>query len=276
MQASMQTRIASKPVALSAHEHWVDKHRDYLFRYALTRLPDVPSAEDAVQETFLAALKAGSSFAGRSSEKNWMFAILKNKIYDHFRRLRKETSFTDLEYGSPEEHDGSADGWPDRSACLDEPGPQEWRRLGEGLDRELFWNAYRNCCRKIPRNVVTAFHLREVDGIESKEICRRLNVSEKLSLGVAASGAHGAAPKSRNRLVPNASGAYSPTTPWPAKIGHALTVLELQGQLLAVGDLLARVFRGLFWPPRNRPATPAYVGPARSNPRYILVTACRF
>jgi len=36
---------------------WVDRYGDYLFRYAMLRVRDRSSAEDLVQETFLAALK---------------------------------------------------------------------------------------------------------------------------------------------------------------------------------------------------------------------------
>src|SRR6201999_4660811 len=70
-------------------ERWVEEHGDYLFRYALSRLRDPVRAEDAVQETFLAALKAGN-FAGRSAEKSWLTGILKNKIFDHFRKAGRE------------------------------------------------------------------------------------------------------------------------------------------------------------------------------------------
>ena len=37
---------------------WLDDHGDYLFKYAVFRLRDDTAAEDAVQETFLAALRA--------------------------------------------------------------------------------------------------------------------------------------------------------------------------------------------------------------------------
>src|SRR5947208_2334798 len=62
------------------------------------RLRDAARAEDAVQETFLAALKGGKTFAGRSAEKSWLVGILKNKIYDHFRKASRETSFTDWNF----------------------------------------------------------------------------------------------------------------------------------------------------------------------------------
>ena len=64
---------------LSEPERWVDLHGDYLFKFALTRLRDRAKAEDAVQETFLAALKFGKTFQGRSAEKSWLAGILKKK-----------------------------------------------------------------------------------------------------------------------------------------------------------------------------------------------------
>ena len=98
------TTAAPAP-GLSDPERWVDEHSDYLFKYALSRLRDPLKAEDAVQETFLAALKGGKSFQGRSAEKSWLVGILKNKICDHYRKASRETSFTDLEFYSDEEND---------------------------------------------------------------------------------------------------------------------------------------------------------------------------
>jgi DNA-directed RNA polymerase specialized sigma24 family protein len=49
----------------------------------MVRLRDTTKAEDAVQETFLVALKGRRSFAGRSAEKSWLVGILKNKICDY-------------------------------------------------------------------------------------------------------------------------------------------------------------------------------------------------
>jgi RNA polymerase sigma factor (sigma-70 family) len=60
------------------------------------RRPEV--AEDLVQETFFAAVRAFGSFKGKSSERSWLCGILKNKICDYFRKLGRETCFTDLEF----------------------------------------------------------------------------------------------------------------------------------------------------------------------------------
>jgi RNA polymerase sigma-70 factor (ECF subfamily) len=53
-------------------EAWVDEYGDFLYRYALSRVKDPSIAEDLVQETFLAALKARQNFRGRSTAKTWL------------------------------------------------------------------------------------------------------------------------------------------------------------------------------------------------------------
>ncbi|MHC4945232.1 MAG: RNA polymerase sigma factor, partial [Planctomycetota bacterium] len=80
---------------LSDPATWVDEHGDALYRFAITRLKDPEAAEEIVQETFLAALKAKDSFKGRSSERTWLIGILKNKVIDHFRKMSRERPVTD-------------------------------------------------------------------------------------------------------------------------------------------------------------------------------------
>jgi RNA polymerase sigma-70 factor (ECF subfamily) len=54
------------------------------------RLRDRELAEEIVQDTFLAALKAYHSFSGQSSGRTWLVGIFKHKIVDHFRRISRE------------------------------------------------------------------------------------------------------------------------------------------------------------------------------------------
>ncbi len=68
----------------------VDRHADALYGYALKRVMDTNTAEDLVQETYLAVLKAPGSFAGRAAERTWLIGILKHKIADHFRQQCRE------------------------------------------------------------------------------------------------------------------------------------------------------------------------------------------
>jgi RNA polymerase sigma-70 factor (ECF subfamily) len=167
-----------KPQGLSDPEQWVDLHGDYLFKYALMRLRDPARAEDAVQETFLAALKGGKNFAGRSAEKSWLVGILKNKIFDHCRKASRETSFTDLEFYSDEESDRFVSEGLFKDGWVHELGPREWSSPGSSLDSEVFWKTFHDCSNKLPKNVFAVFNLREVDGVDSKEICAQLGISE--------------------------------------------------------------------------------------------------
>jgi RNA polymerase sigma-70 factor, ECF subfamily len=163
---------------LSDPERWVELHGDFLFRFAMIRLRDTTKAEDAVQETFLAALKGGKSFAGRSSEKSWLVGVLKNKIADYYRKASRETSFTDMDFYSDEESGRFVADGPWKDSWIHELGPQEWPNPGASLDSELFWQAFRDCSNKLPKKVGAVFTLREVDGIETREICAVLNISE--------------------------------------------------------------------------------------------------
>src|SRR5262249_29035876 len=77
---------------LDAAGDWLATHGDYLFNLAVGQVRDPLVAEDLVQETFLAALKARDCFAGRSSDRTWLVGILRHKIYDHLRRVCRERS----------------------------------------------------------------------------------------------------------------------------------------------------------------------------------------
>ena len=180
----MQTENPSKPAgaspssALSDPERWVELYGDYLFKYALMRLRDATNAEDAVQETFLAALKGGKSFSGKFAEKTWLISIMKNKISDHYRKASRETSFTDLQFYSDEESDQFVSNGLFKAGWIEDLGPGEWQDPGASLDNEAFWRAFHACAGKLPKNISAVFCLREIDEIDSKEICRQMNISE--------------------------------------------------------------------------------------------------
>src|SRR6266481_9632075 len=69
---------------------WLSAHGDYLFNLAVGQVRDPLVAEDLVQETFLAAIRARDRFSGRSSDRTWLVGILRHKIYDHLRRVCRE------------------------------------------------------------------------------------------------------------------------------------------------------------------------------------------
>jgi RNA polymerase sigma-70 factor (TIGR02943 family) len=156
-------------------ERWVDEHGDCLFRFALGRVRNEVLAEDLVQETLLAAVRAQDRFAGRSGERSWLVGILKNKICDHFRKLGRETNFTDLEFFK-DEH---ADRFDGEDYWIHERGPADWKPEGEeALKRAEFWHALQSCLKKLPGPTAQAFLLREMDDVPGREVCEVLKISE--------------------------------------------------------------------------------------------------
>jgi len=155
---------------------WVDEHGDYLFHFALSRVRDMVLAEDLVQDARLAALRGAERYEGRSTERTWLAGILRNKLLDHFRKAGRETSFTDMEFYEDEERKSFDNPmFPDHWTA--EAGPQEWGRIGESLDDEAFWETFHQCTRKLPEKVARVFLLREVDELETDEICASLQVT---------------------------------------------------------------------------------------------------
>src|SRR6266850_1083646 len=104
LQAEGKCKVASgKPGALTDPERWVEEHGDELFGFAMIRVRDRGAAQDLVQETFLAALRAGASFAGRSTERAWLFGILRNKVVDYYRLKSREAASAGNDFPVPEE-----------------------------------------------------------------------------------------------------------------------------------------------------------------------------
>ena len=144
----------------------VESQRPYLVRYARLQLRDAAAAEDAVQETLLAALAGEKSFGGRSNLRTWLTGILKHKIVDAIRRMSRETTL-------PEE---------DFDALFDERGhwiemPQAWPDPDASLDQKQFFRVLEDCLAKLPAKTAQAFMLREHMGLETTDIRKELAVT---------------------------------------------------------------------------------------------------
>ncbi len=75
-----------------AVERLFGRYGDEIYRFARFSLGSSPEAQDVVQEVFLGALRNWDRFAGRSSERTWLFAIAKHAIADSLRRRRSDPS----------------------------------------------------------------------------------------------------------------------------------------------------------------------------------------
>jgi DNA-directed RNA polymerase specialized sigma24 family protein len=70
-------------------EKCVKNYADMLYRYMLVRVKDPDVDDELVQATLFATLKSQHTFAGKSTEKKWLFGILKHKTMDYFRSAKK-------------------------------------------------------------------------------------------------------------------------------------------------------------------------------------------
>jgi RNA polymerase sigma-70 factor (ECF subfamily) len=149
----------------------LERHRPYLLRFALLQLRDRSAAEDAVQETLLAAIQGASRFAGQSSVRTWLVGILKHKIVDGVRKASREQPIESLE-----------DRGEDMDAFFADDGhfaeaPQPWANPESSLEEKGFFDALERCLQSLPPNTARAFTMREVMGLETDEICKELRIS---------------------------------------------------------------------------------------------------
>ena len=79
---------------------WVDLYSDKMYTWALHKTSSIEIAEDLVQDTFLAAFQSISKFEGKSEPKTWLFAILNNKIAEHFRKQFRNPTITESQSGT--------------------------------------------------------------------------------------------------------------------------------------------------------------------------------
>jgi RNA polymerase sigma-70 factor (ECF subfamily) len=153
-------------------ESWVDRYGEILYRFALLRVKDPVIAEDLVQETFLAALRGRENFQGRSSLQSWLVAILKHKIVDHIRKSVKEKVL--------ENFDSQAD---QAEASFDDRGKWKFRPQNWTVDpiklyqQKEFMDILYRCLAQLRGRQAEVFMLREIDGLSTEEICKKLNIT---------------------------------------------------------------------------------------------------
>lgn len=152
---------------------WLNKHGDYLYRFALARLRDPYHAEDAVQETFLAAVK-NNNFGGESSVRTWLTGILKHKIIDTQRKQIREQPVSDLinledSEQSMDDFFDTSGHWLDKPAAFDMPD--------NILQQQQFLSVLDDCMRKLPKKLANIFLLRDVHETDNEEICKELEIT---------------------------------------------------------------------------------------------------
>ncbi len=148
-----------------------------MLRFARVQLRNLETAEDLVQDSIEAALRHSSSFAGQSTLKTWVFAILRNRMIDHLRTAKRTVSMSSLV------EDG--EDWQERLEALfnekgrwrDGPRPVAWPNPEEAMQTRQFWRVFEACLDHLPPNTGRVFMMREFLGMETDEICSQVGIT---------------------------------------------------------------------------------------------------
>ncbi len=150
---------------------WLIEHGDYLFRMARRKLGSDAQAEDAVQETLLAALSARDRYAGSAAPRTWLTGILKHKIIDQIRRQGREVEI-------PRNEDGDEDYEALFKADGHWASPlREWHNPQHEAELAQLRIILLTCTDGLKPMMARVFSLREVIGLDTEEICKELNIS---------------------------------------------------------------------------------------------------
>jgi RNA polymerase sigma-70 factor (ECF subfamily) len=154
-----------------------------LYAHAYQRLGDHQHAQDIVQETLITAWRKRESFDGRSALSTWLTGIMKFKILDHLRSVKRTPTAHPTENPTDEENWGTdpmdrlfdASGvWkidPSYGMELLAASPDETA----GRAEVLAW--VRRCMERLPERLRLLFSLREIDDLPVPEAAAAAGVT---------------------------------------------------------------------------------------------------
>ncbi|MEN1680819.1 MAG: sigma-70 family RNA polymerase sigma factor [Planctomycetota bacterium] len=147
---------------------WLEEHGDRLFSYALSRVGgDAAAAEDLVQETLVAGIRAWPNFEGRSRVDTWLIGILRRKVIDRYRRDKRHASDEPAacEAGIFNEHGSLVD-------------VVEWDAAASArLESEEFARVFDGCLAELSPQLAEAFTVCVMDGLSTDEACSFLGIT---------------------------------------------------------------------------------------------------
>jgi RNA polymerase sigma-70 factor (ECF subfamily) len=158
----------------SASCDWIEGHASYLFNFALGQVRDATVAEDLVQDTFLAALKARDRFAAQSSDRTWLVGILRHKICDHLRATCRERAHRVQPPGPAPTDD---DRWDDSLLWLHDVAA-DCQAPSRRLELAEFRANLELALGQLPPRIAQVFQLYTIEERPHAEVCQTLNISE--------------------------------------------------------------------------------------------------
>ena len=157
---------------------WVELYSDKLYAWAHYKTSSKETAEDLVQDTFLAAVTSFSKFEEKSNPLTWLTAILNNKIIDYHRKKIKDPVINKAAQNLPELA-GFFESFFDKNGdWLKEQQPVNWPNTSEHLlDDNNFRNVLQLCMKKLPANWFSAIQLKYIEEKKTEHICQELGIA---------------------------------------------------------------------------------------------------
>ena len=142
----------------------VERHHHSLLRLASVFLRNRASAEEVVQETWMAVLKATASFEGRSRIKTWIFRILIRRARTRLIREARSIPFSALRRSRLETEEISP-------PCY-EKTPEK-----QVIERETM-RCLKLALERLPIHLRAVVTLRDIEGHDSGAVCNLLGISD--------------------------------------------------------------------------------------------------
>jgi len=150
-----------------AFEELVREHGARLLTVARLMLRNEDDARDALQDAFLSAFRSLRGYRGAAALSTWLHRIVVNAALMRMRtrRRRPEQSIDEM-LPSVEASGAGAE------------SIAEWRQEPDALVERAETRAFvRQCIERLPESYRTVLLLRDIEGLETQSVARRLGVT---------------------------------------------------------------------------------------------------
>ncbi len=149
----------------------VGRHNHALFYVARSFVPTDAIAEEVVQDTWMAVVRGISKFEGRSSIKTWLVTITINRARSTGTRESRVLPLSRTEAAVDPNRFDKTGHWVTPPEYFMED--TEDRVIAESLSESIHTSL-----ENLPESQRQVVTLRDVEGLDSKEVCQLLEISE--------------------------------------------------------------------------------------------------
>jgi RNA polymerase sigma-70 factor (ECF subfamily) len=149
----------------------VGRYQSTLLRVARSFVPSTAVAEEVVQDTWMGVVRGIDRFEGRSSFKTWLFRIMVNRARTSGVRENRHLTL------DPTEPAVSPDRFDANGAWAEPIAPWE-SDVDDRLVAESWGPVLRAAVDALPGRQRDVVVLRDVEGLDSADVCEVLDISE--------------------------------------------------------------------------------------------------